>query len=273
MLNFSRKSVNVFLKLVLVCGVTLGMTACSANGKPNVHSEYNQAHTIPDPLEGLNRAILKFNTGVDIILIEPIAGAYKFIVPEVARDSVQNFMRNLRTPVYVANNVLQGDIGDAGVGTARFVVNTTFGIAGLFDVAKKHGLGFEQEDFGQTLATWGVGDGFYIVWPILGPSSLRDSVGMGVDTLADPVRIVAFSEDEEWIYYTRNAIEAVDNRSRLLETIRDTRENSLDYYSSLKSIYEQRRSALIRDSVYTNNYDIPSYEYDEYDEYDMYGEN
>ena len=233
------------------------------------------AGTIPDPLEPINRGIFKFNTALDIVLLDPLASGYNAILPEPIRNGIRNFLRNLRTPLYAANNLLQGNVGDAGVSTARFIMNSTVGVAGIFDVAKTQGLNFEQEDFGQTLAVWGVGDGFYIVWPLLGPSSLRDSAGMGVDAYADPVRIITFNNDEEWIYYTRNGIEALDTKAQLVDTMKDVRKTSLDYYSSVKSIYEQRRTALIRDNVYTDQYKIDKGDdygnYDKYDDYETYG--
>lgn len=258
-IQYTKRSI---IRLFSVICLAVTLQACTSSDK------FHQATVIPDPLEPVNRAVLQFNTGLDIILIEPLSSAYIFLLPEVVRDSVQNFFRNLRSPLYVANNVLQGDFGDAGVGAARFVINSTVGVGGLFDVAANQGLGFEPEDFGQTLASWGVGDGFYIVWPILGPSSLRDSVGSFADSTANPWRILAFARDEEALYFIGSGVEALDQRSRLLTSIRDLRGNSLDYYSSLKSVYEQRRSAVISDSVYTNNFDIPnySYEYEEFDE-------
>ena len=218
---------------------TLMTSACATANKPNT------AYTIADPIEPLNRGIFKFNDVVDKIIIEPIAKAYKAVVPNAARSSVQSFMRNLKTPLTLANNLLQGDMNGAGVTTARFLVNTTLGVGGLFDIAEKQGYSYKEEDFGQTLATWGVGDGFYLVLPILGPSSLRDTAGLVTDTIADPVRIAAHNHDEDWIYYTRNIIQGVDNRARLIDGIDDLRKNSLDYYAAMRSAYGQRRQSLI----------------------------
>lgn len=220
---------------------------------------------INDPIEPVNRAVFAFNNFLDIILIEPAAKAYNFVLPEVVRDSVQSFMRNLKSPLIVANNLLQGEIGDAGVATARFIINTTAGVGGLVDVASSHGLSYENEDFGQTLAVWGLGDGFYLVLPLLGPSSLRDTAGLVADAYADPVRIVAHNSDEDWVYYTRNAIEGLDNRARLVSAIADLRHNSLDYYAAVRSAYGQKRAALIRDEAPENGQSsIPAY--DEYAE-------
>lgn len=205
------------------------------------------ANGIPDPLEPMNRAIFKFNDVVDHIVLDPVARMYNAILPDFIRDAIQSFMRNLQSPLIVANNILQGDIGGAGVATARFVVNSTVGVLGLVDVASTHGLAYEDEDFGQTLAVWGFGDGFYLVLPILGPSSLRDTAGLGADALADPVRIVAENNDNEWVYYTRGIVKGIDTRSRMLKGLDDLRANSLDYYAAIRSAYGQKRASLIRD--------------------------
>lgn len=266
--NLSR----IFIILIIVTGLS---SCASHNNSDSEYAAYEDPSStnIPDPLEPLNRGVFKFNTALDVILIEPLAMGYNALLPEVVRTGIRNFLRNLRAPLHIANNLLQGDVGDAGVGAARFVINTTIGVGGVVDVAANQGLNYEQEDFGQTLAVWGVGDGFYIVWPVFGPSSLRDSAGIGVDALADPVRIIAFNADKEWVYYTRGGIEYLDTRAGLVDTLRDVRKNSLDYYASMKSMYEQRRTALIRDNVYKDTYILEqSYDdYSQYDDYDQFG--
>jgi|AntRauTorcE11897_2_1112592.scaffolds.fasta_scaffold01032_9 phospholipid-binding lipoprotein MlaA len=268
MLQNKVKSLSrIFIVLLMVTAVS----ACAGKTYESDYAAYRDAEStnIPDPLEPLNRGIFKLNTALDIVLLEPLAMGYNALLPEIVRNGIRNFLRNLRAPIHIANNILQGEVGDASVGAARFVMNTTVGVGGVFDVAATQGLNYEQEDFGQTLAVWGVGDGFYIVWPVFGPSSVRDSVGFGVDALADPVRIVAFNADEEWIYYTRNGIEFLDAKASLVDTLRDVRKNSLDYYSSVKTIYEQRRTALIRDNIYKDTYNMNN-GYDEYSAYDNY---
>ena len=156
-------------------------------------------------------------------------------------------MRNLRSPLIVGNQLLQGDLKGAGVATARFIINTTAGIGGLVDVASAQGMPYEPEDFGQTLGVWGMGDGFYLVLPLIGPTSLRDGVGMAVDSFADPVRIVAHNTENDWIYYTRVGVEALDTRSRLVKAVEDLRSNSLDYYAAVRSAYAQKRNSQLRD--------------------------
>ncbi|MCE9508208.1 MAG: VacJ family lipoprotein [Alphaproteobacteria bacterium] len=245
---------------VLCLSLALGLGACAKSQKPGV--TYNNSHEIADPIEPVNRFIFGFNDILDRILLEPIAKGYKAVLPSFARDAVQSFMHNLQSPLIIANNLLQGSVGDAGVAGARFFINTTVGIGGLVDVAKAQGLSYENEDFGQTLAVWGLGDGFYLVLPVLGPSSLRDAAGLMADSYADPVRIVSDNTDNKWIYYTRGIVDGIDTRARLIKAIDDLRRNSLDYYAAARSAYSQKRSSLIRDdksgtAPQTLNYDDP----------------
>lgn len=227
---------------MLMCALLLTATSGCTSAKNEM-----QATVVNDPLEPLNRGVFAFNNALDRALIEPVAKVYNFLTPDFFRAGVQNFMRNLRSPLIVANNVLQGDLKGAGVATARFVINTVGGIGGLFDLAGAQGMPYEPEDFGQTLAVWGLGEGFYLVLPVVGPSSLRDTAGMAVDTIADPVRLYAFNRDEEWIYYTRGLVEGLDTRARLVSAVRDMRRNSLDYYAAVRSAYTQKRRSLVRD--------------------------
>lgn len=255
-----KNKIFTLASIFLVC---LSLSACASN-KHTTNESYNE-QVIADPIEPLNRAVFGFNNIVDIAVFEPAAKVYVFVVPEPIRNSIQNFMRNLRSPIIVANNLLQADFGDAGVGTARFVINTTAGIGGLFDVADHYaGLKYENEDFGQTLAVWGLGDGFYIVLPLIGPSSLRDGIGLTVDTFMDPMYIMAQNDaNNEWIYYTKVGVEALDMRSRYINEIDDLRKNSLDFYAAMRSIYSQKRHALIHEGNMNQSYDMPDYDDDE----------
>lgn len=231
------------LALALCAFLALGLSACAKSADP----ETGMKAEISDPIEPVNRAIFAFNNVLDVILVEPAAKIYNAVFPGFVRDGVQNFMRNLRAPLIIANDLLQGDIGGAGTATARFVINSTAGIGGLVDVAAMQGLSHNPEDFGQTLAVWGLGEGMYLVLPVFGPSSLRDAGGMAVDAYADPLRIWTFNEGREWIYYTRNLVEGFDNRARLVSAVGDLRRNSLDYYAAVRSAYAQRRGSLVRD--------------------------
>ncbi len=249
-----KSILNLFLT---VACVSLLLGACAKAQQPNVAAG---AHEIADPIEPVNRFIFGFNDVVDRLLIEPVAKGYKAVLPSFVRDAIQSFVRNLQSPVIFANNILQGQVGDAGITAARFLINSTVGIAGLVDVAKAQGLTYQDEDFGQTLAVWGVGDGFYLVLPILGPSSLRDTAGLVADSFADPVRIVSSNTDNEWIYYTVGAVKGIDTRSRIITAVDDLRRNSLDYYAAARSAYGQQRQVLIRNGKPGATPQAPSYD-------------
>lgn len=241
----------------MCCFLVMGTASCARSVDP---ATGYRSTAISDPLEFANRTVFAFNNILDLLIIEPVAHVYTFIVPEFMRDGVQNFMRNLNSPIIVGNQILQADGKGAGVAVARFVINSTIGIGGLIDVASRYGLEYESEDFGQTLGVWGLGHGFYLVLPVLGPSSLRDGVGLAVDGFADPVRIVTHNTDNEWIYYSRIGLEGLDTRSRLLKAIKDLRQNSLDYYAAVRSAYGQKREALVKDQQEATPAAIPDYD-------------
>jgi phospholipid-binding lipoprotein MlaA len=246
------------IAFILLCGfLALSMSSCARSSNPDVGLKTTE---INDPIEPLNRAVFALNNFIDMVLIEPAAKVYTAALPNFARNGVQNFMRNLKSPIIVANDLLQGNIGNAGVATARFFINTTAGIAGLVDVASTQGLSYTSEDFGQTLAVWGFRDGFYLVLPLIGPSSLRDTVGMTADAYADPLRIWSFKTGHDWIYYTRNGVESFDNRARIVKAVEDLRRNSIDYYAAVRSAYTQKRGSDIHNQSAQSTPEIPDYD-------------
>ncbi len=199
---------------------------------------------IYDPFEGLNRAIFSFNNAADKIILEPVAKGYKKL-PSPIQNGVGNFINNLKLPLAAVNQLLQGQGKNAIESTGRFLVNSTIGIFGLIDVADDIGLDQKEEDFGQTLATWGVGDGFYIVLPLFGPSNLRDSTGMVMTMLTDPINAYATSQNEAWAIPLRTGANAIDQRSQIIDEVNALRNNSIDYYTAVKSSYYQNRKAAI----------------------------
>lgn len=204
---------------------------------------------------------MQMNEAADKAILEPVAKGYRAVTPEPARIAVRNFLRNLNSPIVIGNQLLQGDLTGAGNATARVVINTLAGFGGLIDVAELGGIEHEPEDFGQTLATWGVGDGMYVVLPLLGPSTMRDATGSLVDSYADPLRIYLFNIDEEHLHYTRLGVEVVSKREELIDVIDDLRRNSFDYYAAVRSAYYQHREALINDqSAEAPVADIPDYD-------------
>ena len=196
-----------------------------------------------DPFEGFNRAMYAFNDGLDEVALKPVSRAYKAVAPEPLRGMVRNFFANIDDVFNGANNMLQGKFLDGWTDWFRVVVNTTFGVLGINDVASDMGLEKHNEDFGQTFAVWGVGDGPYLMLPFFGPYTLRDSGGLIFDWELDPVvraRPIAL----------RNSLIAtrfVSKRTDLLDASRVMEEAALDRYTFLRDAYLQRRRSLIYD--------------------------
>ncbi|MDX1425422.1 MAG: VacJ family lipoprotein [Kiloniellales bacterium] len=202
-----------------------------------------------DPLEIPNRFIFAFNQTLDVALIRPAAVLYRDLVPEYVRERVHLALRNLNEPVTLANDLLQGDWQRAKTTWDRFLLNSTGGVLGFWDVATDLGHPYHKEDFGQTLGVYGVGGGPYIMLPLLGPSNLRDATGKVVDIFLDPFFYIAQETDkDEWMLY-RFAMDGLDFRTRNLETLDEIERDALDFYARLRSLYRQRRDAEIRNDL------------------------
>jgi phospholipid-binding lipoprotein MlaA len=201
-----------------------------------------------DPFEDTNRKIFEFNQTVDRNVLVPAAKAYRTALPDPVRDSVRDFLNNLREPLVFVNDTLQGQFGRAGTTVGRFVINSTIGIGGLVDVAGRWGIPYHEEDLGLTLGTWGIPEGPYIVVPILGPSTPRDLGGQVAEGFGDPWNNLVTGSPWTlyWIPFVRGGVSGIDQRSRYIETLTDIERTSLDYYATIRSLYRQRRAALIR---------------------------
>lgn len=222
-------------KKILPLVAALALTAgCSTKNNPN------------DPLESYNRGMFAVNEQFDTFLFRPLAKGYRYVTPQVVRTHVGNASDNLYEPVSMVNNFLQGDFSGGMRNFFRFMINTTVGIGGLNDVATTAGIHATREDFGQTLAVWGVGSGPYIVLPLLGPSNLRDTTGLVADIWLDPLNYAFEQSGTDWTLIGIYAGQALVQRERLLDPIDDIYSSSLDPYASFKSIYEQRRAAEIK---------------------------
>ncbi len=195
-----------------------------------------------DPLEPANRKILEANMVLDTILFRPVAKVYVTILPDDARDAVKRALDNLKEPVVAINNVLEWRPESAGIGVGRFAINSTIGIVGLLDVAKKWGLERQPADFGQTLYVWGFKSGPYLMLPVFGPSNARDAIGMGVDAYIDPFDYLATKEHLDAIQITRYVLDGIDQRARVLDVLDDLQKNSLDFYAELRSLSQQQRA-------------------------------
>lgn len=198
----------------------------------------------PDPWEGFNRAMYSFNDGLDDYVLKPVAEGYKFVLPDLVRTGIANFFSNLEEPIVLINNLLQGKFVQALTDTTRFMVNSTFGLFGLFDIATEMELKKNDEDFGQTLGAWGVGPGPYVVWPFLGAMNLRDTAGWTVDWATDPITYIK-PDEASWGAW---GLSVVDRRSQLLgakEVLKEA--GSGDAYIFLREAYKQQRIYKIYD--------------------------
>ncbi len=229
------------LLLSVMFALTLPLAGCATT---HGHSGDLSDDTPYDPLESYNRVIFKFNDKFDKYLLKPVAQGYEFILPRPVQNSVSRFFNNLLGPTVVVNDLLQGKLKRTAADTGRFLVNSTVGIAGLFDPAKPMGLPPHDEDFGQTLGVWGVHAGPYIVWPILGPSDLRDSIGLVPDYYTYPVNYVKDSTTRWGV----RILGAVNTRANLLG-VTNVLEQAAgpDKYLFVREAYFQHRLNLIYD--------------------------
>ena len=246
----------MFVFLSLFSFNVLAINADQVSTDPEDFETTTIEDEIYDPFEPLNRAIFSFNNVADRIVLEPIANGYRKL-PSPVQTGLNNFMSNLRAPLVIVNQLLQGQGENAVQSSGRFIVNSTIGVFGLFDVAERIGIEEKEEDFGQTLATWGVGEGFYIVLPLFGPSNTRDATGMALTMITDPINAYAVSEGEAWLVPTRTAINAIDQRSQIIDEVNALRDNSIDYYAAVRSSYYQNRKAAINNVDDTELTPIP----------------
>ena len=238
-----------FLNLLIVF-IFLFVANCSVNKtSQNITNEVPVTKDPPvakDPWENFNRGTFAFNKVFDKYLLSPLAKGYRIILPNEVRTGIRNFFSNLKEPWTFINATLQGDLKNSGVSIARFGLNTTIGLLGIFDVASSLGLEKQKEDFGQTLGVYGVESGPYLVLPLLGPSTVRDAIGKVAGFVADPITI-ALNKDgkDEWLWIG-TAIKGVDFREQNLEKIDNLDATSVDFYATVRSLYLERRNRMIR---------------------------
>jgi phospholipid-binding lipoprotein MlaA len=223
-----RLSLRLITSLLLVASL---LSACATGRDPR------------DPLEPLNRGVYQFNDALDKAVLKPVAQAYRAVLPQFIRSSVSNFFSNINDVVVALNNLLQGKFTAAYADFGRVAINSTLGLGGLFDIASEAGVEKHDEDFGQTLGRWGVGDGPFVMLPLLGPSTGRDAVGLLVDSRADLVTYVDPSHNRNQLWGTR----IVNRRSELLDASTVLETAALDPYEFLRDAYLQRRRNLIHD--------------------------
>ena len=244
----------MFKKLAItIISVFLFSFNAYAGSSGELELKTNQPKEIKDCFEKLNRATFAFNQGLDKAIIKPIAKGYRNL-PDPVQKGTRNAVRNLSNLITIPNNVLQGDVKMALINTGRLVVNTTVGILGTIDVANKMGFPkYEMEDYGQTLGAWGIGPGCYVVLPVLGPSSIRDTAGSFINVLGgDPWYNASAHGNNEFlnqnVFMASKVLSGIDFRANNIESLENLETNSIDFYASVKSLYTQDRENKIKNN-------------------------
>ena len=239
--------------IITVFTVFLFSSVVNAGSDGEIKLKNNQPEQIKDCFEPLNRATFSFNQGLDKAVVKPIAKGYRKL-PEPVQKGTSNAVKNLSNLITIPNNILQGDIKLAFINTARLAVNTTVGLLGTIDVANKLGFPkYEKEDYGQTLGVWGFGPGCYLVLPVLGPSTLRDTTGSFANVLGgDPWYNASMHGNNEFLseelFVATKALNGIEFRADNLESLDNIEKNSLDFYASVRSLYLQDRENKINNN-------------------------
>jgi phospholipid-binding lipoprotein MlaA len=242
------------LKLIKIFFVTIMLSTnafAASDGDLELSKKDKANKTGKDCFEPLNRATFSLNQGLDKIILKPIAKGYRTL-PLPIRTSTGNVLDNLSNLITIPNNVLQGELGKAGINTGRLIVNSTIGILGIFDVAESLGFPeYEKEDYGQTLGRWGVGPGCYLVLPVLGPTTIRDTAGSFINVMGgDPYYNASVNGNNEYlsdkVYRISKVIGAIDFRAKNIESLDNLEKNSVDFYASVRSVYLQDRENKIK---------------------------
>lgn len=218
--------------------MVLATSSCSTT-----QSAVSDTHEQSDTFETYNRAMFKFNYEVDKYIIKPVAEGYRAITNQYTRDRVNLVIANLKEPLYATNNLLQGEFKDSGLSLARFAVNTTLGLGGMYDVAEGWGWPRQKAGFDSTLAKWCVPDGPYLVLPIFGPSTPRAAVSLALDSAANPLYWATYNDAniKDKVMYSYAAVSGIALRESTLDIWDDLERNSVDFYATMKSAYLQNR--------------------------------
>ena len=244
--------INILKTLLILIFLTTNAYSGS-DGKVELSKSTEKNESSKDCFEGINRVTFAFNQGLDKIVFKPVAQTYRKL-PTPIKEGTSNVLDNLSNLITIPNNVLQGDFKSAGTNTARLVVNSTLGVLGIFDIAEV--LGFPEyvrEDYGQTLGSYGLGHGCYLVLPVLGPSTVRDTAGMFINVMGgDPYYRISANGNNEYLdgelYAATKMLSGIDFRAKNLDSIDNLEQNSMDFYASVKSLYLQDRERKIANS-------------------------
>ena len=238
---------------VLACALA-GCATPPPASDPEALEDFRQTN---DPLEPTNRVFYKINNALDTAIMQPVARAYRTVLPERVRTGVHNFLDNLGGPVRLTNDTFQGKPGRAGDTAMRFLINSTAGVAGVFDVAKSVGYPNHDNDFGLTLANWNVPEGPFLFLPVLGPSNPRDAAGFGVDIGIDPFTWIGHGTAKTIAGWSKTALNAIDTRAGLLDAVDNIKKTALDPYATFRSLYRQNRAGKLDELRADNRATIP----------------
>ena len=237
-----------FLKLSFIAFILATNAYAGSDGKLELSKK---TETVKDCFEPLNRATFSFNQGLDKAIFKPVAKSYSKLPPSIRRGT-GNVIENLSSLITIPNNILQGDVKTALINTGRLVINTTIGVLGIIDVADNMGFPkYEKEDYGQTLGKWGVGPGCYIVLPVLGPSTIRDTAGSFMNVMGgDPWYNASIDGNNEYlsesVFMASKILGGIEFRANNIDSFENLEKNSMDFYASLKSLYIQDRELKIK---------------------------
>ena len=228
--------------LFTVLALVISLAGCAG-------AENQEAAAADDPLEPMNRFFFGFNQKLDRNAALPAATFYTSAVPGPIRGGVHNFLGNLSDPVGVANNILEARFVNAGSEAARFIINTTVGVAGILDVAADWGLPDRSRDFGETLGIYGLGQGPYLVLPFRGPTAMRDLAGNYIDGFFSPLYYIDWNfSGRQYVGLLKSTLGSIDNRASNIVTYRDIERNSVDFYATMRDYYRQRRARQVEDN-------------------------
>jgi phospholipid-binding lipoprotein MlaA len=240
---------------LLACTCLVACAHPPPAGDPDAAAEYRENN---DPLEPTNRVFFRVNNGLDSYVLRPVAVEYRRVAPQAVRTHLHDALSNIANPVQFANDVMQGKPRSAGDTFMRFVINSTVGVGGFFDVATGWGYPDHDTDFGLTLALWGLPAGPFLFLPVLGPTNPRDAVGFGASTALDPFTWVSFGGNAT-LGWTRFGAGAVDGRERVLDQTDAITKTSLDPYATVRSLYQQHREAAVKDSEHDRPATVPAW--------------
>ncbi len=240
--KFSPLRFSYIAAAVALAGSLAGCATPPPANDPEAVADFRQTN---DPLEPTNRVFYKINNALDTAVLQPVARAYRYVLPGPVRSGIHNVLENLGTPVRLANDILEGKPARAGETTMRFLINTSAGIGGLFDAAKEGGFPAHDNDFGLTLGIWGVPDGPFLFLPVLGPSSPRDATGFGVDIAMDPFTWFGHGAAVTAVGWSRTGMNAIDTRTNFLDPVEQIKKTALDPYATFRSLYRQNRAGKL----------------------------